>query len=180
MAGDVVVRRVVEDDWPALRAVRLEMLADTPLAYLETVADAERRSEEEWRFRARRGSQGGTDLALAAVPLDASSGWVAYLACFVDAPGQGHLVSVYVAPAHRGTGLARAMLDEVRRWALGPAALNRLHLFVHEHNERARAFYRRCGFTETGATMRYELDQTTVEIEMALLLDGARAAGPGR
>lgn len=171
MAGAVVVRRVVEDDWAALRAVRLEMLADTPLAYLETVADAEARSEGEWRFRAHRGSAGSTDLGLAAEPVGEPGRWVGYLACFVDAPGQGHVVSVYVAPSHRGTGLATEMLEGVRRWATQEAGLNRLHLFVHEHNARAAAFYRRYGFVATGYREPYELDPSTSELEMALLLD---------
>ena len=170
MPDDVVVRRVAEDDWAALRAVRLEMLADTPIAYLETVADAAARGEGEWRFRAHRGSSGATDLGLAAEPTGSPGRWVGYLACFVDAPGQGHVVSVYVAPSHRGTGVAADLLDAVRRWARTEAGLNRLHLFVHEDNDRARAFYRRCGFTETGFREPYAPDPSASELEMALLL----------
>ncbi len=171
MAAGAVVRRVVEDDWAALRAVRLEMLADTPLAYLETVADARARSEGEWRFRAGRGSAGGTDLGLCAELPDEPGRWVGYLACFMDEPGQGHVVSVYVAPSHRGTGLATELLDRVRTWATEEAGLNRLHLFVHEHNDRAAAFYRRYGFTATGYREAYEPDPSTSEVELALLLD---------
>jgi ribosomal protein S18 acetylase RimI-like enzyme len=166
----IAVRRVVEDDWARLRAVRLEMLADSPLAYLETVADAEARSEGEWRFRAQRGSSGTATVALAAEDPAQGGRWVAYLACLVDSPGQGHVVSVYVTPAQRGSGLAVCMLDAVVGWARGEAGLSRLHLYVHEHNDRAHAFYRRYGFTDTGATMPYDLDPTQAEIEMALLL----------
>ena len=54
----------------------------------------------------------------------------------------------------------------------GRRAVDRLHLYVHEHNPRAHAFYRRYGFTETGATMPYDLDPGQVEIEMAMPLDG--------
>jgi ribosomal protein S18 acetylase RimI-like enzyme len=167
----VRLRRVVEDDWRLLRDVRLEMLRDTPLAYLETLADAERRTEAEWRFRSNRGSAGPTELALAAEDPGQPDRWVGYLACFVDSPGQGHVVSVYIAPGQRGTGLASRMLDSVVEWARGEAGLNRLHLYVHEDNGRARAFYRRYGFTETGATMPYDLAPGQVEIEMAMLLD---------
>lgn len=171
MTGAVVVRRLVEDDWAALRALRLEMLADTPRAYLETVADAEARSEGEWRFRAHRDSTGATSVGLAAEKGDAPGSWVGYLACFVDAPGQGHVVSVYVTPSQRGTGLATELLDGVRRWATEEAGLNRLHLFVHEQNDRAAAFYRRYGFTETGYREAYAPDPSTSEVELALLLD---------
>lgn len=169
----VRVRRVVEEDWPLLRDVRLEMLRDTPLAYLETLADAEPRTEAEWRFRSNRGSAGPTDLALAAEDPERPDRWVGYLACFVDTPGQGHVVSVYVTPSHRATGLAGQMLDGVVAWARGEAGLDRLHLYVHEDNARAHAFYRRYGFTETGRAMPYELAASQVEIEMAMLLDGS-------
>jgi ribosomal protein S18 acetylase RimI-like enzyme len=168
----VRVRRVAEDDWPLLREVRLEMLRDTPLAYLETLADAEPRTEAEWRFRSNRGSSGPTDLALAAEDPGQPDRWVGYLACFVDSPGQGHVVSVYVTPSQRGTGLAAQLLDGVVEWARGEAGLDRLHLYVHENNARAHAFYRRYGFTDTGGSLPYDLDPSTSELEMALLLDG--------
>jgi ribosomal protein S18 acetylase RimI-like enzyme len=166
------VRRVVEDDWRLLRAVRLEMIADTPLAYLETLESARARDEADWRFRARRGSEGAEQLSLAAEDPATPGRWVAYMACFVEGRDRAHLVSVYVAPEQRGTGLAERMVADVCRWARDEAGVRRLELFVHEDNPRARAFYARLGFTETGATMPYELDPQTLEIEMVRLLDG--------
>ena len=40
LPGGVVVRQVRPQDWEQLRSLRLEMLADTPLAYLERLEDA--------------------------------------------------------------------------------------------------------------------------------------------
>lgn len=171
--GDVTtLRRVTEKDWARLRAVRLEMLADTPTAYLETLADARARGEAEWRFRARRGADGQENFAVAASDPAGGERWVAYMACFVDAPGRAHLVSVYVAPGQRGTGLAERMVVEVCRWARDDVGANRMHLYVHEDNARARSFDRRLGFTETGGTMPYDLDPTKLEIEMEISLTG--------
>jgi ribosomal protein S18 acetylase RimI-like enzyme len=166
----MVVRRVVEQDWAALRSIRLEMLTDSPSAYLETVADAETRTESEWRFRAQRGATGHTNLGIAAEPATEPGRWAAFMACLVDAPDRAHLVSVYVTPAHRGTGLADQMVGVVRDWARDEAAVSRLHLYVHEDNQRARAFYRRLGFTETGAWLPYELVPTERDLEMDLAL----------
>jgi ribosomal protein S18 acetylase RimI-like enzyme len=164
------VRRVVEDDWPRLRRIRLEMLADSPLAFLETVEQARARDEGQWRFRARRGSHGATDIALAAEAPGDRDRWVAYMGCFVATPGQAQVVSVYVSPSQRGSGLVTRMLDELRRWARDEAKVHTLQLYVHESNDRARALYRRYGFTETGATMPYELDRSQREVEMAMPL----------
>ena len=169
MDEQIAVRRVTEEDWPLLRAVRLEMLADSPSAYLETVAHAEACSEQEWRFRAGRGSTGATNLAIAA-PAESRDRLVAYMACFVDGPLRAHLVSVYVAPAHRGTGLAARMVDQVLQWARDDAGAHTLHLYVHEANPRARAFYRRLGFAETGSSLPYELNPAELDLEMDMSL----------
>jgi ribosomal protein S18 acetylase RimI-like enzyme len=166
------LRRVTEEDWPLLREVRIEMLRDSPTAYLETAATALARSETDWRFRARRGSAGSSDFALAAEVAQSPPRWAGYLACFVDGPGRAHLVSVYVTPASRGTGLLQRMVDEACRWAGEEARADRVHLYVHEDNARARAAYRRYGFTETGATLPYDLDPTKLEVEMELPLVG--------
>ena len=43
------IRRVRADEWEALRDLRLRALADSPHAFATTLAEAERRSEAEWR-----------------------------------------------------------------------------------------------------------------------------------
>lgn len=167
------MRRVIEDDWAQLRDLRLEMLADAPKAYLETLPTALSVGEAEWRSRARRGSAGNENAAFAA---EAGIGrWVGMLAVFVDAPGLVHLVSVYVAPAHRGRhrGVAELLFDTALCWGGRDAAgAQRAHLWVHEHNLRARRFYERIGFELTGATKAYPLDLSENELEMSRPLSG--------
>ena len=48
---------IAERDWAHLRALRLEMLADTPLAFLETLDDARAEPESQWRARAATAGQ---------------------------------------------------------------------------------------------------------------------------
>ncbi|HEU4674477.1 MAG TPA: N-acetyltransferase [Motilibacteraceae bacterium] len=170
-ADDVVVRQVRPEDWAKLRDLRLEMLADTPLAYLETLADARTKPEADWRQRARRGAGLMPGHPTATFVAEGSGGcWLGQMAGYVDAPGSAMLVAVYVAPSVRGraAGVADALLDAVVAWARQHAGT--LRLLVHEDNARARAFYLRRGFTETGRTEPYELDPSAREIEMALLL----------
>nr|WP_252728476.1 GNAT family N-acetyltransferase [Curtobacterium sp. WW7] len=93
------------------------MLEDTPIAYGEHRADAERYDEAEWRSRGRRGqTPGSTSL----VAIDAQGEWVGMMNGYVpDAATGPLLVGVYVSPMHRGrdAGVADALLDAVERWA---------------------------------------------------------------
>ena len=52
------VRRVTPEDAARVRALRLEMLADSPLAFLETLAQAAARPHESYRQRIRQSSAG--------------------------------------------------------------------------------------------------------------------------
>lgn len=162
-----VVRRTTEEDWREVRALRLEMLADTPLAYLETLEHGERRGEAEWRAWARGGSSEESITVVAIVDEGPSAGrWVATMMSKVPVGASGaHLFGVYVAPSHRGpVGVTDALLDRIEAWAATHG--DTLTLEVHEHNPRARAAYRKRGFVETGRTSPYSLDPTQREIEM--------------
>jgi len=70
------------------------------------------------------------------------------------AAGEAEILSIAIAPARRGRGLARALLDlHLRRLAgLGARAV---FLEVDEHNAAARALYRRAGFQQVGRRQSY-------------------------
>ncbi|MGO7983955.1 hypothetical protein ACC691_39640, partial [Rhizobium johnstonii] len=85
----------VEADWERVRDLRLEMLADTPIAYVETRETALAHSESEWRMRANRGlTEHGTFL----VAVDQNNRWIGTMSGYVPETGQAQLVGVYVAP----------------------------------------------------------------------------------
>lgn len=169
----ITIRPTTEADWEAVRALRLEMLRDTPMAYAEHLADAEQLDETEWRARGRRGQDtGGTAL----VAIDADGRWVGAMGSFIpDAVIGPLLVGVYVAPSHRGraAGVTDALLDAIESWASGHGDTLRLH--VHERNLRAQAFYARRGYEPTGVTEAYVLAPDERELEMIRRLDGASA-----
>ncbi|WP_432487465.1 GNAT family N-acetyltransferase [Kineococcus sp. SYSU DK018] len=164
MAG-VRIRATTEDDWQRVRELRLEMLRDTPHAYLETLESALGHDEPEWRARARRGrSATGTVL----VAVDEGGRWVGTMGGWLPGPSTAPLlVGVYVAPSHRGpgAGVADALLDGIEAWAAGHGPV--LRLMVHEDNQRAQAFYARRGFRLTGNSGPYPLDPRQREVEMA-------------
>ena len=166
-AAEVVVRRVVPGDWPLLRSLRLEALLDTPLAYLETHAEAAGKDERDWRSRATRGSEGGDSCQLLATR-DGRA-----VATAITFPDGGRdavwwVVGVFVTPAERGQGLLDRLLDGLADDALAGGG-RLLRLEVHEDNPRARAAYARRGFVETGGRRPYPLGGgEELEMERAL------------
>lgn len=152
------------DEWREQRDLRLEMLEDTPLAYLERLDDARRLDDDGWRRRAAT-RNGDRSLSLVAVSDDGR--FIGGMGCYLPDERSGPwLVAVYVAPRFRGRarGVADALLADVETWAGARSATLRLE--VNERNLRARAFYAARGFVETGARRPYPLDPSLEEIEM--------------
>lgn len=76
-----------------------------------------------------------------------------------DAPTAWQLYAINVVARGHGTGVAKALLDT----AIGDRAA---YLWVVEGNDRARAFYRKHGFTDDG--VRERLPETgTPEVRMS-------------
>lgn len=170
MAQRFTVRGTVPDDWQQVRALRFRALADTPIAFGETLSTARRHGEDVWRSRAARNQQAHSTL-LAAIAPDGT--WIGTMGGYVegtqDAPVP-MLVGVFVEPAFRGRrfGVADALLKEVATWATGEGSSLTLH--VHEDNPRAIGFYESRGFVRTGRTLPYPLAQGSRELEMRLTL----------
>ena len=160
---DLVIRTTDERDWQAVRALRLEMLRDYPLAYGETLEHALQVDEAIWRLRAARGTTPGQTSIVAI----AGERWVGHMGGYIpDATSGPLLVGVYVSPDHRGdaAGVSRHLLDAVEEWARQYG--DTLRLEVHEDNPRAIRFYEKLGFTLTGRSREYELEPGGLELEM--------------
>ncbi|MET0974198.1 MAG: GNAT family N-acetyltransferase [Leifsonia sp.] len=167
MTQRFTIRPTTEADWPDVRALRLEMLADTPIAYAETREQALDHPESEWRMR---GARGLTDHGTSLVAIDGDGRWIGAMSGFVPEDADDTtgplLVGVYVAPDVRGSGagVTDALLDRIEDWARTHG--NTLTLHVHEDNARAIAAYESRGFERTDATFPYALDPAKVELEM--------------
>ncbi|MGO4807287.1 N-acetyltransferase family protein [Arthrobacter sp. 2MCAF15] len=173
------IRRLQADEWQKLRSIRLEMLADTPTAYVESLESARAQSEEQWQDRAAA-MAGPDSVSLVAddgrdgSPLRALMRVVAKLPTDMARPRQAMLISVYVAPEHRGSGLADAMLRQAVDAAAEELGARLLQLGVHQDNGRAQRFYLRHGFADTGAREPYPLDTGQSEIIMERVLPAGR------
>ncbi|MFC4224552.1 GNAT family N-acetyltransferase [Lysinibacter cavernae] len=170
LAVDLVV--IDRSHWQPLRELRLEMLADTPTAYIESLAQSLAFIDEEWVFRAQR-NESPHCVGLAAA--DSATGrWVATMSAYIDNGGLAQLVTVYISPGYRGAGLAEWMLEHIFDWVRTSSAATEMNLFVHEQNARAIGFYERVGFATTGRAQPYPLDISKRELEMRMPVPPAR------
>lgn len=164
------VRRVRADEWKQLREIRLEALKDTPIGFSERWEKARAKPDEVWRERAERGAE-SADTAIF-VAIDERGDLVGTAGVFTKSGDPENKImviySVYVMPAHRGArrGVASLLFGSAIRWAREVAGAQVITLGVHEHNDRALAFYLRHGFVDTGERTPYDLDETVSIIEM--------------
>ncbi|MER6127262.1 GNAT family N-acetyltransferase [Streptomyces sp. NPDC001795] len=174
------IRPIRPDDWPAVKELRLAALQDpvAHLAFLETYEEALAKPDSFWQERAEGGAEGavGAQQIIAEAP---DGTWCGTLTVLVEEPGttdwagfpverkQGHVVGVFVRPEHRGTGLTKALFDAGLEWAWGRGA-ERVRLIVHEDNARAKSFYGKVGFVESGVTVPLTGHSGDSELEMVI------------
>lgn len=60
------IRRFASDEWRMYRDLRLRSLADSPDAFVTTLAQAQKRPEEEWSTQLATGAVSRSDLPLLA------------------------------------------------------------------------------------------------------------------
>ena len=147
-----------------LKKVRLRALQDTPSAFQSTYAQESQLSEADWLKRAAKWSNGSSSACFLAMDQGAPCG---IIACYFDEhdPPRPTVVSMWVAPEHRRTGLGSRLMNEVQRWAQSRGA-GELRLMVTSNNAKAISFYETCGFVFTGTNGPYANDPALLECEM--------------
>jgi GNAT superfamily N-acetyltransferase len=143
------------------------MLADTPIAFGETLAAARARSDSSWVVRTAVDLGSSTS---AHWVVEAGERLVGTMGCFADDSGRVHVVAVYLTPAYRGYGLLDRLLAEVAQWARERNVIT-LVLTVAKENARAVHAYVRRGFVPTGHTHPHPLYPEITEMEMTRPVD---------
>ncbi len=150
---DISVVEVPESDWELWRDLRLDALRDAPGAFGETLAQAEARTETDWRAR----WQDEKPMPRFIADIDGVPSGMCSLALVQDHDYQPLLISMWTSPRVRGRGLGRALLDACVRWC-AQNGHTRLHLGVVDDNDVAGRLYLRYGFQFTGHAVPLESD----------------------
>jgi ribosomal protein S18 acetylase RimI-like enzyme len=137
---DVEIVRIGPDQWQLFRDLRLRALREAPYAFGSRYEDWASAPESRWRDRLEK------------VPLNVvarrDDELVGMASSVLDGEDQAELISMWVDPAARGSGVADALIVAVVEWA---AATGRTtYLMVRSDNARALAAYTRAGFVDLG------------------------------
>ena len=146
---DIDITRVGADDWEEFREVRLASLQDSPAAFGSRYDDWVDAPEARWRSRL-------TDVPLTLVARQGGR-LVGVVSGAPDGDDVVELISMWVAPQARGSGLADALVASVVAWAA--AQQRSTVLRVRSDNARALAAYTRAGFVDTGVPDDHPRDE---------------------
>jgi ribosomal protein S18 acetylase RimI-like enzyme len=162
-----VLEQISVKNAAAFKAVRLQALKDSPLAFCSTYAKESQLTDADWLKRA---AEWTSERSIAYLAMDAATP-CAIAGAFLGEtdPSKAYLVSMWVDPRHRRSGLGRALVGTLIAWAEEHHA-RALHLAVTCTNRAAIAFYQQIGFAKTGATAHYPNDPKLYEYEMVQLL----------
>ena len=152
------VRRLRADDAAALRQVRLRALHDAPDAFWTTYDREAAYGADEWlRW---------IDTAALFIAEDGTGGAGGMAGGMADPedPAGALLIAMWVAPEHRGSGLADQLVSVVTAWTAAEGR-STVRLRVEELNHRARRCYERLGFRPTGRRLPRQRDERW-ELEM--------------
>jgi ribosomal protein S18 acetylase RimI-like enzyme len=148
-AKDIRIRRLTPDDADLFRAIRLEALSTTPLAFCAShdIEAAEPVSAFAGRLtrNAVFGAFAGNDII----------GMAGFSVSEKD-PGRGLVWGMYVRSGRQGQGIGARLLAAVMDHARD--LVETLRLSVIAGNEGARALYARHGFQEIGSQSRLLTD----------------------
>lgn len=143
------IRQLGSNDVAAYRAIRHEALANHPEAFVSSAEAFARKPDAALQQTLEALTVFGAELADRTL-----GGIVAFLRNKgVKERHRGWLIQVYVRPLHRGTGMARGLIEHLVEHAKGQVI--QLHLGVWAENLPAIRLYQKLGFETYGTEPRY-------------------------
>jgi GNAT superfamily N-acetyltransferase len=163
------IRTICPSEWQSYKAIRLRALGDAPDAFGSTFALEAPRPDALWQERLSLAATSNQDLPLFAMAADQPIG-LAWAKVDADDPGTVHLFQMWVAPEHRGRGVARGLLEHAVQWARSWNA-TWLSLAVTCGDTPAFRLYARAGFVAFGAPgpLREGSPLQAVNVRLSLL-----------
>ena len=154
-----------------MKAIRLEALVEAPLAYTTTLEEARRFPDSLWRERASGMSDGYEQRTMIGVDGPRTVAMGVGLLRPRRRPSIVAIVSVFVSPPYRRSGLGQAVMEGIERWARGEKA-TATSLWVVDDNESARRFYESLGYRATRDRQKIDVPPVRWETRLVKSLTG--------
>jgi ribosomal protein S18 acetylase RimI-like enzyme len=160
----ITLELIIPRNATVFKAVRLRALQDAPTAFSATYAEESNLVDADW---VKRAAQWSSEKSVGYLAMDAriSCGIASGLLDLVDAT-RAHLLSMWVAPAHRRRGVGRTLVEAIVTWAR-TQNVRTLLLLVTSNNQGAIKFYQQLGFKLTGRTEPYRNDPSLLNYVMS-------------
>jgi RimJ/RimL family protein N-acetyltransferase len=164
-AAGMRIHTVRRRDWQDYREIRLAALKDAPSAFSSTWQEEASLTAPQWEDRAQRSQDGETRTMVAAV--DDTGRWVGLAGGYRpgDRGADTELISMWVTPECRASGIGMELLCAVMTWAEDHGA-STVGLWVNAANQPAISLYERAGFARTGETDKLPSNPAQQEIRM--------------
>lgn len=170
----MIIRRLNETDWEAYRTIRLEALQLAPEAFGSDYDEASERTPEVWAA----GLSLPDTIVLGAfteVGSPAAEGQIVGMAGLsrerrIKTRHKATVFGVYLSPAVRGAGCAKALVNELIRLARTMGGVEQLMLCVVSENAAAKAVYTGLGFRVYGREPRaLKIGESYLDQELMVL-----------
>lgn len=159
-----MIRRVTPGDIEVFRQTRLRALQEWPAAFGSTYAAESAMADAIWAERVTVAAEGNERAIFLAFD---GSECIGLAGSIPDDYGNDRqLVSMWVSPSYRGSGVATELVDAILAWAAEGGART-VGLWVTKGNQRAQRFYERMGFVTTGDVQPLPSDPCKDELRMA-------------
>lgn len=163
------IRRIRVEDSKEFRELRLRALAADPDAFASSYESEASHPMDTWETWAALSSD-GPDQTMYLAEVDGELVALAGAFRLEDNPRRMHLISMWVDPAHRRSGIGRALTNTVVAWARQSDA-DDVMLWVVDDNDGARRLYEDAGFVATGNSMPLPSNPGLIEHELVQSLN---------
>jgi L-amino acid N-acyltransferase YncA len=176
----ITIRLAETKDWQAIRDVMLEMLADAPHAFGDTLAEAESREMQEWQQLVEHLTN--TPYGCAYIVAQDHQGECGFVLGDTRLsrlpPGAVIAARLWVAPRQRERGLGRKLMDAVTRWAK-EQSMDQIFVGIKDTNLGVMKFFEHLGYHDTGIRRQLSDDSPRQLILMARKLEQLKRTAGG-
>ncbi|MBT2786884.1 MULTISPECIES: GNAT family N-acetyltransferase [unclassified Halomonas] len=145
---EINISVLTRHDWSRYKSVRLNSLQDSPDSFGSTYQQEVALSDAEWQSRLDLKWRGLEALPLIA-ELEGQSVGLAWGVIHEPDTKIAHIYQMWVSPAVRGKGIAKALLGNISTWALNKGC-ECIKLTVTTSNAAAVGLYASSGYLPTG------------------------------